>query len=590
MAAEKDNRDTLIEELQRRITELESSIVECRTALSSLGRGEELYRLLAENSIDVIFTITLDGRFTYVSPSVTALAGFTPEEVLDAPLDRHLLPGHARSAAEAIAKDLKSAAEGKPASIRTLELQLYTKDGSVVDIEVTAAWILNEKGEPAGIQGSARDIRKKKKALLDLKDSEERYRSLFDRSQDMVYIHDLKGNFIDANAAVQKLLGYTKTELLRYDFKYLLTDDQLPLLSEVFKEIYETGTQKQQAVFELKTKDDRYIFVEIMGSLIYRDQKPYAVQGIGRDITERKRMEDELRFHQEKLELMVQERTAELKEINKKLIQEIIVRKQVENELRISENSIRSRNEVMMMELESARLIQKALMPRAVPSYHPLEIDYRYLPLEAVGGDYFSFTVLDEGGLGIFIGDVTGHGVPAALFLSLVRSVTNQACRRHGMCPAKYIEMINNEVYRGMPSYYLTALYGVFRKHPDSVTFTFARGGHPYPILCRRGSDQVEFIKSRGNLLGWQENTEFGDMTLTLYPGDRLFLYTDGIPDTVNPAGQMLDSQDDFIDMFRDPERLTLSGMLDNIIDRTMRFREEAPIVDDIIIIGIEVH
>jgi PAS domain S-box-containing protein len=583
MAMTNENRDERIEQLRRRIEELETSI-------ASLTRSEELYRLLAENSFDVIFTITLDGQFTYLSPSVTAMTGYAPEEALNAPLDRYLLPDSARRATEAITNDLKRTAEGKPGGVRNLELQLNAKDGSIIDIEVNTAWLLNENGEPAGIQGSARDVRTRKQALKDLKESEERYRSLFDRSQDMVYIHDLKGNFIDANAAVEKVLGYTKAELLRLDFQSLITDDQRPLLAEVFKEIYETGTLKQQTVFAFKTKDDRYVFVELMGSLIYRDNKPVALQGIGRDITERKRMEDELRFHQEKLELMVQERTSELKEINKKLIQEIIVRKQVENELRISENSLRSRNEVMMMELESARLIQKALMPKTVPSYYPLEIDYRYLPLEAVGGDYFSFTVLDEGGLGIFIGDVTGHGVPAALFLSLLRSVTNQACRRHGMCPGKYIEVINNEVFRGMPSYYLTALYGVFRKLPDSVTFTFARGGHPYPILCRRGSDRVELIKSRGNLLGWQENTEFGDVTLTLYPGDRLFLYTDGIPDTVNPAGQMLDSKDDFIDMFRDPERLTLSGMLDSIIDRTMRFREEAPIVDDIIIIGIEVH
>jgi PAS domain S-box-containing protein len=583
MATTNDNRDERIEQLRRRIDELESSI-------ASLTRSEELYRLLAENSFDVIFTITLDGRFTYLSPSVTAMTGFTPEEALDTPLERYLQPDSARRTAEAITSDIRSAAEGKPGGVRNLDLQLNAKDGSIIDIEVNTAWTLNEKGEPVGIQGSARDVRTRQQALRDLKESEERYRSLFDRSQDMVYIHDLKGNFIDANAAVQKVLGYTKAELMRLDFQSLITDDQRPLLAEVFKEIYETGTLKQQTVFALKTKDDNYVFVELMGSLIYRDNKPVALQGIGRDITERKRMEDELRFHQEKLELMVQERTSELKEINKKLIQEIIVRKQVENELRISENSLRSRNEVMMMELESARLIQKALMPKTVPSYYPLEIDYRYLPLEAVGGDYFSFTVLDEGGLGIFIGDVTGHGVPAALFLSLLRSVTNQACRRHGMCPGKYIEVINNEVFRGMPSYYLTALYGVFRKLPDSVTFTFARGGHPYPILCRRGSDKVELIKSRGNLLGWQENTEFGDVTLTLYPGDRLFLYTDGIPDTVNPAGQMLDSKDDFIDMFRDPDRQTLSGMLDSIIDRTMRFREEAPIVDDIIIIGIEVH
>ncbi len=589
MATKKDNNDARMEKLARQIAELESSRGECLKSLASLQRSEELYRLLAENSYDVIFTMTLEGHFTYVSPSITALAGYTQEEVLKIPVREYILPEHADYVDGVIARELKRWVADRP-KIRTMELQLYAKDGSIIDIEVSVTWILDDKGEPTGIQGSARDIRKRNKALKDLKESEERYDSLFDRSQDMVYIHDLKGNFIDANMAVLKVLGYAKNELLKRNFQSLITDDQLPLLTDVFKEIYETGTQKQEAVFELKTIDGNYVFVEIMGSLIYHDQKPYAFQGIGRDITERKRLEDELKFHQEKLELKVQERTYELKQINKKLIQEIIVRKQVENELRISENNLRARNEAMMNELESARLIQKALMPKVIPSYHPLEIDYRYLPLEAVGGDYFSFTVLDEGGLGIFIGDVTGHGVPAALFLSLVRSVTNQACRRHGMCPGKYIEMINNEVYKGMPSYYLTALYGVFRKHPDSVTFTFARGGHPYPILCQRGSDNVEFIKSSGKLLGWQENTLFGDVTLTLHPGDRLFLYTDGIPDTVNPEGRMLDTQDDFIDLFRDPDRLTLSGMLDSIIDRTMRFRDGAPIVDDIILIGIEVH
>ena len=92
-----------------------------------------------------------------------------------------------------------------------MELQQYAKDGSVIDIEVTVTWILDEKGEPVGIQGSTRDIRKRKQALVDLKESEERYRSLFDRSQDMVYIHDLKAMFIDANsAAVNGNPGYTQ--------------------------------------------------------------------------------------------------------------------------------------------------------------------------------------------------------------------------------------------------------------------------------------------------------------------------------------------------------------------------------------------
>ena len=163
-----------------------------------------------------------------------------------------------------------------------------------------------------------------------------------------------------------------------------------------------------------------------------------------------------------------------------------------------------------------------------------------------MGGDYFSFTTLEEGGLGIFIGDVTGHGVPAALFLSLVRTVSNQACRKYGMSPGKYIEMINYEVYRGMPDYYMTALYGVFRKHHDAVTFTFARGGHPFPILYRRESDQLSSSRPVATCWAGRKTGPSGDLPLDLHPGDRLFLYTDGIPDTINPEGEMLDAQDEF--------------------------------------------
>lgn len=333
------------------------------------------------------------------------------------------------------------------------------------------------------------------------------------------------------------------------------------------------------------------MFVETKSFLMYRNRKPYAVQGIGREISDRKQMEEELRRHHEKLEMIVQERTAELKGINKQLIREIIERKQVENELRNSENSLRARNEILDKELESARIIQKALMPKEVPVYPPLAIDYRYLPLEAVGGDFFSFTILAEGGLGIFIGDVTGHGVPAALFLSLVRTISNHACRKCGTSPSRYIEMINYEVYRDMPDYYMTALYGLFSRHEGGVTFTFARGGHPFPIVYRRESDSAEYIKARGNLLGWNENNSYGEASVELRPGDRIFLYTDGIPDTINEEREMLDSDNEnFLNLFRDPERRTISGKLDCIIDTVTRFRKGAPLVDDIILIGIEVQ
>ncbi len=579
-----------IEVLRRRVEELEASEAVYKDTISDLYRSKELYRLLAENSSDVIWTMTLDGRFTYVSPSITAMTGFTPEEVLGTHISRYIVPEYLPYITEELARETRRPA-GEMTKPKIMELQQYAKDGSVIDIEVMTSWILNEKGEPIGIQGNARDIRKRKMATLALEESEERYRSLFERSLDIVFIHDFEGRFIDANSAAANALGYTREEIKMLTLRDVLGDDQMQVAEQIFKELMETGAQKNPSEFILYTKERECVFVETKSFLMYRNHKPYAVQGIGREIGERRQMEEELRRHQEKLEYIVQERTAELKDINKQLIREIIERKQVENVLRISENSLRDQNEMILKEIEGARLIQKELMPKEVPLYPPLAIDYRYLPLEAVGGDFFSFTMLNEGGLGIFIGDVTGHGVPAALFLSLVRTVSNRACRKCGMSPSSYIEMINSEVYTGMPDYYMTALYGLFTRRREGITFTFARGGHPFPILYRRESDSVEYIRASGNLLGWRDKGTFSETSIEMQPGDRIFLYTDGIPDTINEEREMLNSDDrSFLDLFRDPGHCAIGEKLDSIIDSVTGFRKGAPLVDDIILVGVEMQ
>lgn len=586
---ERNTKSPTIEDLQRRIARLEESESVYRKTISDLYKSQELYRLIAENSSDVIWTMDLNGYFTYVSPSVTALTGYTPEEVMGIPMQHYIVPSYLPSITEELARELEKPPEER-SKIKILELQQYTKDGSVIDVEVTTSWIVNEQGEHIGIQGSTRDIRMRKMAMRALEQSEERYRSLFERSLDIVFIHDFEGHFIDANTAALNALGYTREEIQTMKLRSIVGDDQVPLVDQIYKELLDTGAQKNPTEFLLYKKDGNCIHVETKSFIVYRNDKPFAIQSIGREISDRKRMEAELRQHREKLEVIVQERTAELKEINKQLIREIIERKQIENELRISENSLRARNEMIVKELESARLIQKALMPKEVPVYPPLVIDYRYLPLETVGGDYFSFTALEEGGLGIFIGDVTGHGVPAALFLSLVRTVTNRACRKWGMHPGTYLEMVNYEVYRGMPDYYMTALYGLFKPHQDGTTFTFSRGGHPYPILYRRKTDSVELVKASGNLLGWQESRTFSETSVELKPGDRIFLYTDGIPDTINEEHEMLDANERFIELFRDPENVSLRKKLDCVIDAVTAFRKGAPLVDDIILIGIEMQ
>jgi PAS domain S-box-containing protein len=145
-----------------------------------------------------------------------------------------------------------------------------------------------------------RELKHRKLAEDALKESEERYRGLFDRSLDFVYVHDFEGNFIDANPAVLESFGYTKEEIYSIDFATLLSEDQIPAALKDIEEIAHTGFQRELKEYRLKRKDGTYVYLEIQGSLVYRDGKPYAIQGIARDITARKQAEEAVRESEEK--------------------------------------------------------------------------------------------------------------------------------------------------------------------------------------------------------------------------------------------------------------------------------------------------
>ncbi|GAG18184.1 unnamed protein product, partial [marine sediment metagenome] len=138
-------------------------------------------------------------------------------------------------------------------------------------------------------------IAERKQAEQKLHVSQERYLALFDRSLDCVYIHDFEGNFIDANTAALRLLGYEKEDIASLNFASLLNEDEIPNALATLEEVRETGSQKEMTEFKLRCKNGKQAYVETKASVIFHDGKPYAIQGIARDISERKHMEDQLR-------------------------------------------------------------------------------------------------------------------------------------------------------------------------------------------------------------------------------------------------------------------------------------------------------
>ena len=127
-----------------------------------------------------------------------------------------------------------------------------------------------------------------------LRKSEERYRALFDRSLDCVYILDFKGRFIDANDAALNLFGLKREKIYGVCFESLLSDDQLPLASKTMHEIQETGLQKELREFKLKLRNNNEVYIETQGSAILSQGKYTAIQLVARNITERKQAEQAL--------------------------------------------------------------------------------------------------------------------------------------------------------------------------------------------------------------------------------------------------------------------------------------------------------
>jgi PAS domain S-box-containing protein len=131
-------------------------------------------------------------------------------------------------------------------------------------------------------------------------DAKERYRSLYDHTLGLVYTHDLQGIILDANPASLKIAGYTLDEVVGMNIMDLIAPEYVEKASASVQEIIQTGTQKRYGEFRLRCKDGNYIDIETAGSIIYRDGKPCAILGIGRDITERKRASKALKVSEER--------------------------------------------------------------------------------------------------------------------------------------------------------------------------------------------------------------------------------------------------------------------------------------------------
>ncbi|CAA9386648.1 MAG: Serine phosphatase RsbU, regulator of sigma subunit [uncultured Rubrobacteraceae bacterium] len=179
-------------------------------------------------------------------------------------------------------------------------------------------------------------------------------------------------------------------------------------------------------------------------------------------------------------------------------------------------------------ELRVASLIQQTLLPKRLPELPGYEVAAYYQPAREVGGDFYDFMTLDDGRLGLVVGDVTDKGVPAALVMATTRTMLRAAAQRL-LSPGEVLQRVNDVLVQDIPpNMFVTCLYAIL--DPGSGRLVYANAGHDLPYRRRAGRGGVaDELRARGMPLGLMPGMGYEEKEVVLQRGESVLFYSDGL-------------------------------------------------------------
>ena len=199
------------------------------------------------------------------------------------------------------------------------------------------------------------------------------------------------------------------------------------------------------------------------------------------------------------------------------------------------EEEMRERERVEQ-DLRVARGIQHALLPKDLPELEGWGIAHHYRPAREVGGDFYDFLNLNDGRVGLVIGDASGKGIPAALVMACTQSVLRAVAQRAGLTPGQVLEEANEVLCTYLPpNMFVTCFYAIL--DPTEGWMRYANAGHNLPCCWHEGI--ASELRARGIPLGLMPGMGYEEKERTLAPGDGVLLYSDGLVEAHNPRREM---------------------------------------------------
>jgi len=262
-----------------------------------------------------------------------------------------------------------------------------------------------------------------------------------------------------------------------------------------------------------------------------------------------------------------------------KSLREVTARKQAEAD--------RERLVAIRKELDIARRIQESIVPRRFPAFPgrtEFALHASMRPARAVGGDFYDFFLVDEHHLAFTVGDVTGKGVPAALFMAVSRTLL-RATGTRGVTPDECLRFVNDVLCaEAVPGMFVTCFYGVLDTRTGVVEFS--NGGHNPPVIVRKDGAVETTPLVGGFFLGAFGATAYERTTLQLGPGDTLVVFTDGISEAADAAGEQF-GEERLAEAVKALAGLPADEVVQRVGEMVDAFAGDAPQADDMTLLAL---
>lgn len=556
------------EQIRRTTAELSRSREELRIS-------EALYHSLVETMPQNIFRKDLQGRFTFANQQycnhyhcqLTEIVGRTDFDFFP----RELAEKYKRDDDQVMqtGKTYEITEEHQPLGqkktiVRVVKTPLRGPDGDVIGLQ-GIFWDITEQ------QRAEEQIRQANIELArsreELRASEALYHSLVETMHQAIFRKDLQGRYTFANRQFCLTLGKTYNEIIGRTIADFLPSEHAAARMDDDQRVITTG--KPIESIEQSIFSDKPAYIHVVKIPIFDGTGRVAgVQGMFWDITEQR---------------MAAER------INK-----------ANAELSRSREELQAKNQLLEDNLRMAREIQTAMLPQqypvfprgATPAQSSLQFAHRYHPAESVSGDFFNVMALSETEAALFICDVAGHGIRAALVTAMIRALVEEL-KPFAREPGEFLRKLNSDlcvILKNTGSPMLTTAFYLIADSRTGAT-RFANAGHPKPLVLRRSAGRVDFLANacgRGQpALGLFDDPSYETSEALLSAGDMVMLFTDGLYEVQGQNEELYTQQRLMVDV-KNLLDLPIGPMFDKLLENIRSFSIDRQFEDDVCLVGME--